>query len=181
MCAQTRYLRVVIFCVVSLLLVSCGSGASQDVPGDLVGGEIGLRLVPVTDRVGIDEVGDVEIHLDNVHNLYGLHLSLQFDPTMLRVQDGDLAQDGVQIVPGDLPAPDFAVRNVTDNERGTIEYAVVQLGPREPAEGSGVVATIRFQGVKKGNTRLTFLQTKLADPDGQELPVNAVSVELEVN
>lgn len=181
MLSKTRHDGAIALCFIALLLVSCGGGASQNAQGSLGSDETGLRLVPTTAKLGVNEAGDVEIHLDNVGNLYGLQLHIQFDPTLLQVQDAVLEQEGVQIAPGKLPAPDFAVRNVVDNSQGTINYAVVQLNPREPAHGSGVVATIRFQGVEKGTSSLTFLQAKLADPDGRELPVQLVNAKFRVN
>ncbi len=169
-------------CLIVLLLAGCSAGASPQAPsGDLDSDETGLRLVPATDALGVDEAGDVEIHLDNVGNLYGLQLHVQFDPTKLQVQDADQAQEGIQIAPGVLPAPDFAVRNVVDNKQGTIDYAVVQLSPRQPAQGSGVVATIHFQGVSKGDSPLTLQQVRLADPDGHELPVQILDAQFRVN
>ena len=174
---KTERNNALALCLIVLLLVGCGAGASEQAPSD----ETGLRLVPTTDALSVDEAGDVEIHLDNVGNLYGLQLHVQFDPTKLQVQDADQAQEGVQIAPGVLPAPDFAVRNVVDNERGTIEYAVIQLHPRQPAQGSGVVATIHFQGVSTGASPLTLQQVKLADPDGHELPVQLLDARFQVN
>lgn len=169
-------------CLIVLLLAGCGAGASSQAPSnDLSSNETGLRLVPTTDALNVNEAGEVEIHLDNVGNLYGLQLHLQFDPTRLQVQDADQTQEGVQIAPGVMPAPDFAVRNVVDNDRGTIEYAVIQLSPRQPAQGSGVVAVIHFQGVSRGDSPLTLQQVKLADPDGHELPVQILDARFQVN
>jgi hypothetical protein len=187
MFSKTGYSAITL-CLIALLLAGCGGGASQDiqvspdnVQASLNEDGTGLRLVPASGELSVDGVGDVEIRLDNANSLYGLQFYVQFDPAMLQVQDADPEQDGIQIAPGTLPAPDFAVRNVVDNSRGIIDYAVIQLHPREPAQGSGVVATIRFQGVGTGASPLTFLQAKLADPDGQELPVQLLDARFEVN
>jgi hypothetical protein len=164
-------------CFIVLLLAGCSAETVQQAPGD----QTGLRLVPTTDALSVNEAGEVEIHLDNAGNLYGLQLHVLFDPTKLQVQDADQTQEGVQIAPGVLPAPDFAVRNLVDNQQGRIEYAVIQLSPREPAQGSGVVATIQFQGVSQGDSPLTLQQVKLADPDGHELPVQILDAQFQVN
>jgi hypothetical protein len=175
----TRYSLIAV-CLLALLLSGCGANTS-DAQATSSGKGPKVRLVLTDDTLDVSETGDVEIHLDDVDNLYGMHLSLKFDPTTLRVQDADPAQQGIQIEPGLLPAPDFAVRNVADNDQGTIEYAVIQLYPREPATGSGVVATIRFQAVGKGESPLTFLQATLSDPDGQELPVQLAAAKFSVD
>ena len=206
---RLKHHSVVSLFLISLLLTACGGHVSPETPGraasservpqetesratsservaqetesSAVGGRTALRLLSTTDRLGVQQDGNVEIHLDHATNLYGLHVCLQFDPTKLRVKDADPAQEGIQIAPGDLPVPDFAARNLVDNERGTIDYAVVQLGPRLPATGSGVVATVHFQGVSPGVSPISFLRAELADPDGDELPVHIRDAELEVN
>lgn len=187
MLSKTRYSSAITLCLIALLLAGCGGGASQDTqvspdsPQASLDEETGLHLVPTSGQLSVNGAGDVEIRLENANSLYGLQFYIQFDPAMLQVQDADPEREGIQIVPGALPAPDFAVRNIVDNSRGIIDYAVVQLNPREPAHGSGVVATIRFQGIGTGTSPLTFLQAKLADPDGQELPVQLLDARFEVN
>lgn len=193
--AENKYYGVMILCIISLTLASCG-GETQDsraggalMPGashlsqlDKAQDVTGLRIVPtIASGLEVAETGAVEIRVDNAADLYGLHFSLNFDPMMLQVQDTDPTQEGVQIVPGILPAPDFTVVNTVDNERGTVEYAVIQLNPREPAQGDGVVAVIHFQGVGAGISPLTFLYAKLANPDGQEMSIQVINGTLEVN
>jgi hypothetical protein len=192
---RLKHHSVVSLFLISLLLTACGGHVSPETPGraasskrvaqetesSAVGGRTEFRLLSTTDRLGVQQDGNVEIHLDHAINLYGLHVCLQFDPTKLRVKDADPAQEGIQIAPGDLPVPDFAARNLVDNERGTIDYAVVQLGPRLPATGSGVVATVQFQGVSPGVSPISFLRAELADPDGDELPVHVRDAEIEVD
>lgn len=184
----------IMLCFLALLLANCGAetqdqrtgGASAPstphlAPPNATQDRPGLRIVPTTDRLGVTEAGVVEIHVNNVANLYGLHLSLRFDPQLLRVQDINPNHEGIQIAPGVLPAPDFTVINTANNERGTIEYAVTQLSPREPARGDGVVAIIHFQGVNTGVSPLSFSYVKLAGPDGRGMPVQPVDTTLEVN
>lgn len=185
---------MVVLFVASLLLASCGENARSSQTGQRPGSDVlnppqpnlaqnlaGLHIVPTASNLGVAEASSVEVRLENAVNLYGLHLSLQFDPRVLRVQDNDAAQDGVQIAPGVLPVPDFTVVNVADNEQGKIEYAVTQLNPRQPAQGDGVVAIIHFQTVGAGVSPLVFSYTKLAGPDGREIPVQVDDVTLKVS
>lgn len=184
----------VVLCLVALLLASCGRGTQNHQAGDVLVPDasrapgrvtsqdpVGLHIAPAAEKLSVAEAASVEIRLDHATDLYGLHLSLSFDPTKLVVQDSDPAQEGVQVTPGALPAPDFTVINKVDNEQGMVEYAVTQLNPREPAQGDGVVAVINFRGVGAGVSPLTFSYTKLAGPDGQEIPVEAASLTLEVS
>ncbi len=166
---------VVIVCLISLWLVGCtrGKPTGQNLPG--------LQIVPITNQLHVAEASVVEIRLNNAVDLYGLHLSVEFDPALLQVQDADPSEKGVQVAPGKLPAPDFTVVNQVDNARGSIEYAVTQLNPRQPAQGDGVVAVVYFEGVDAGVSSLTFSYVKLANPQGQEVPVQVVNATLEVD
>jgi hypothetical protein len=139
-----------------------------------------LRVVPVTSGIGVTESGKVEIRMNNAADLYGLHVALRFNPDLLTVQDINQEQEGVQIAPGVLPAPDFTVLNTADNDQGMVEYAVTQLNPRQPAQGDGVVAVIHFQGVGSGVSPLTLAYAKLSNPDGEEMPVQIVDATIQV-
>ena len=169
---------VVTVCLISLWLVGCGEESAQPTVDQNLPG---LQIVPTTNQLHVAEASVVEIQLYNAVDLYGLHLSLEFDPALLQVQDADPLRDGVQVASGGVPAPDFTVVNDVDNARGLIEYAVTQLNPRQPAQGDGVVAWIYFEGVDAGVSSLTFSYAKLANPQGQEVPVKLVNATLEVD
>jgi len=138
-----------------------------------------VRLEPFPGQEGADAV-TVAIHIENATRLYGAEVHLAFDPTRLEVQDADPDTEGVQIQAGDFPSPDFVVQNQADNARGTIDYAVTQLAPREAVDGSGVFATVTVKGKDKGTSSLTFVGAKLADPDGQEIPSQSVDGQVEI-
>ena len=77
------------------------------------------------------------MYWDDVTNLFGLDIRLRFNADMVQVEDGNPSKAGIQVLPGEFPVADFEVKNVVDNEAGTIWYAVTQLNPREPVSGSG--------------------------------------------
>jgi LysM repeat protein len=130
-----------------------------------------LQFDPASAQVGVGGVTAVQLRLENVDNLYGIEVHLAFDKDVVQVEDDDPARDGVQIAAGEIPYPDFPVQNMADNLGGRLDYAVVQLSPRPPASGSGVVATIRFRGMRAGTSAIHFTHAKLASPDGLAIPV----------
>jgi hypothetical protein len=134
----------------------------------------------VTEDVQIGQTGIVEIRLDNIADLYGLHIRVTFDPDHVQVEDANPEEAGVQIVPGEFPPADFVAAHRVDNEHGVIEYAVTQTAPREPVAGSGVVAAIHFRGVELGATSLVVEQALLSDKDGQAIAVSTTDGEIEV-
>ncbi len=148
-----------------------GIGSAQE--GALV------HLEPLPGQKGAD-AATVAIHIENATRLYGVEVHLAFDPTRLEVQDADPDTEGVQIQAGDFPSPDFIVQNQVDNAKGTIDYAVTQLAPREAVDGSGVLATVTVKGKDKGTSSLTFVGAKLANPDGQEIPSQTADGQVDI-
>jgi LysM repeat protein len=130
-----------------------------------------LHFDPSPLQVAVGGVAEVRLRLENVENLYGLEAHLTFDKNVVQVEDSDLNQEGVQIAAGEIPYPEFTVQNIVDNLGGWLDYATVQLAPRPAANGSGVVATIRFKGVSQGTSPIHFTSAKLASPDGFAIPV----------
>jgi hypothetical protein len=138
-----------------------------------------VRLEPLPGPEGADAIA-VAIHIENATRLYGIEVHLAFDPARLQVQDADPDKEGIQIQAGDFPSPDFVVQNQADNAKGTIDYAVTQLAPREAVDGSGILATVTVKGKDKGTSSLTFVGAKLANPDGQEIPSQTVDGQVEI-
>jgi LysM repeat protein len=130
-----------------------------------------LHFDPSPGQVTVGGVAAVQLRLENVANLYGIEVHLTFDARMVQVEDDDAGREGVQVAVGEIPHPEFLVQNIVDNTGGRLDYAVVQLAPRLPASGSGVVATIHFRGVSEGVSPIRFVGAKLASPDGVEIPV----------
>jgi hypothetical protein len=127
---------------------------------------------PNTEIHGCETV-DVEIWINDVTDLYGADVRLSFDPNVVEVVDADPNTAGVQIADGDLLGNIFTAKNEVDNSAGTIFYAVTQLNPQPPANGSGLLAVISFRAKSVGASDLDFTYTKLANRDGEELPATS--------
>ena len=156
--------HIVVVGLISLLFVACSGCASQKAPiAAAATGRTVLRLA--------EQGSDIEIRLDNVVDLYGLHIHVKFDPAKMQIRDADPDREGIQIAPGDLPAPDFVALNMVDNEHGMLDYAVMQTSPHQPVSGSGVAAVIHVQEGGVEGDPFTVIHVELADPDGNELPV----------
>jgi hypothetical protein len=168
----SRWVATLALLFVALLLsgLLTGTGSAQE--GATV------RLEPLSGQESADAV-TVAIRIENATRLYGVEVHLAFDPARLEVQDTDPDTEGVQIQVGEFPSPDFVVQNQADNTKGTIDYAVTQLAPREAVSGSGVLATVTAKGKDKDISSLTFVGAKLANPDGQEIPSQTVDGQIE--
>lgn len=106
--------------------------------------------------IGVGQVEVIKIRIENVKDLYGAELHMKFDPSVVEVVDADPTKDGIQLMPGDFPKPEFVALNRADNKVGTIDYALTQLNPTPPANGSGTVVSILFRGKALGkSTKIT--------------------------
>jgi LysM repeat protein len=128
-----------------------------------------VRIWSATQQVALGQSATVEIRVENVSGLAAADIELRFNPAILQVQDADSGRDGIQIQPGNFPAPDFVAMNTADNTTGIIRYALTQLPPHTPVSGSGLLATIVFRGQNNGTGDLTFDVVNLANAQGQQL------------
>lgn len=132
-----------------------------------------VRVQPGTQQIAIGQTATVEIRIENASGLYAADIELRFNPVALQVQDADPGRDGVQIQPGNFPSPDFVALNSADNATGIIRYALTQLPPKSPVNGSGLLATVVFRGQAAGTVDLTFSLVNLANAQGQQLPASS--------
>jgi hypothetical protein len=125
-------------------------GISEELPE----GGIGLRLVPRREALGVGEVIDVDVVIDNPEAVRAdsVTLFVEFDPQTLRVidtHDGNWIERHVNIWDGGyhLLFPfDVHLANHADNERGSVHYSMGFT--EEMPLPSGVIATIRFQALQ---------------------------------
>ena len=127
-------------------------------------------FVPVDQGlVRSEEEAALEVWVEDISRFYALDMEIRFDPNALQVIDADPDKEGVQIQPGQAPAPDFVATNSVDQEQGSIQYVVTQLAPREGFSGSGLVGRIAWQGTFDQDETITFETAILVDDSGQPI------------
>jgi hypothetical protein len=139
-----------------------------------------LHTSPQTAQLRVGDTTTMDVMLADVHGLYGVEIHLAFDPVALEVVDAAPDTEGVQIEPGTLPVPDFVVLNEVDNGAGTIDYAVTQLPPSDPGEGSGVVARVTFRAKRPSVSSVGFEQFLLADTIGGNIDARSQDGQIKV-
>lgn len=131
-----------------------------------------VRFDPETLQVGEGQVEEVNVIVENAHDIYGIDLRAEFDPNVMEIADADSTKDGVQMRPREFIKPDFLVRNVVDNEKGTLQYVVTEVNPTPPATGSGIVLTLLVRGKKQGKSSpFTINFVEVANGKGIKLPI----------
>ena len=130
------------------------------------GGETSLRFAKSSQPRAL------EIWVDNARNLYAVDLEIRFNPAKLQLADADAAQEGIQLQPGQTPAPDFIASNSGDNQTGVAHYVITQVAPREGFNGSGLIATLLWEG-QVDPAAVFFGQITLVDQNGQPIQATA--------
>jgi len=145
-------------------------------------GRAQVYILPPNEAAVTGQPVVVDIIAEGVSNLYGAELHLSFDPALVRLEDADPGQDGVQLTPGTLLSPDqgFVVANRADNQAGTAVFAVTLVNPAPPVDGNGVVARVAFVPLQPGALRLELENVKLVTRDLQTLDVSLSGLEVPV-
>jgi hypothetical protein len=141
-----------------------------------------LVVSPPDSELAIGGMFTVEVRIENVSNLYGADVRLQFDPSVVAVVDAS-PNSGTQIYPGPFPdvvSQGFVAANSADNVTGEIHYAATLLRPAAPASGSGVLAQIVFRGLASGASPIRFVNAQLSDPEGVQIQVGTADGMLHV-
>ncbi len=143
-----------------------------------------VSLDPDSAVILVGETTDVAVVISDASDLYSASIDLTFDATVLEVVDADPSRPGVQVFPGTFPGPSEGpgdiVTNVADNGAGTVDYDFTLLDPAPPVSGSGVLATIRFQGKALGTSDLTLVSATLWDPANEPIAASSSGGYVEV-
>lgn len=122
-------------------------------------------LVHVSPALVVVPVGDttcVDLRIENVENLFGFGTVMRFDPSRMvavKFEVGPFLQDGF-------------VNKSVDNTRGTLSLGITLFGTQTGRSGSGVLATACFQGLNRGHSAITLVDssTMLLDPNVSSIP-----------
>ncbi|MCB0200334.1 MAG: hypothetical protein KDI03_09720 [Anaerolineae bacterium] len=133
-----------------------------------------VRSDPSVLEISPGQTVTLTVVLDDAKDVYGIDVRASFDPQVVEVVDADPAKEGIQMIAGTFPQPDFVARNVADNEAGTLRYAITQVNPTEPANGSGTIYSVQFRAkTDAGESPFTIGLVEMADRMGQLLEVES--------
>ena len=117
-----------------------------------------LELTPSTQSVGIGNQATVNILVEEVIDLRGASITLNFDASKLQYSS---SADGGFIPGAFLPAP------TVDNINGSVTLDLASLS--SCTSGTGTIMTVTFDTVGAGNSTVTFGTTTLRDNDNNEI------------
>jgi len=128
-------------------------------------------LLPAASTMSPGGTLTLDVRVQGAVDLYGVDLCLSFDPTLLRVEDADPDDPGVQIADGGLfNAFYLFTRNLVVNETGSISYTAALMNPAPAVSEDGVVARITFRALGGGSGGIVFTRALLANQQAQQIP-----------
>jgi len=133
-----------------------------------------VTVNPASTNALLGKTITINITLSNVQNLYGLDVTLLWNPSALKIQNVNLRlgvesyADGVlhQVAGTDI----FVEENNADQANGEYHLVATSVAPAPSFSGSGTIASITFNVTDIGHSEL-ILTTELGDynPSGSNL------------
>jgi hypothetical protein len=124
------------------------------------GGAARISFRPASLNTQLNTAVTATIYAENVTNLQSAAAQIRFDPAILRVNNillGDLTQKNA---PALMPT-----KNIL-NDTGVADMSVTRGTAEGPASGSGVLFTVVFQAVGRGNTNVTVTSSSITGATG---------------
>ncbi len=123
--------------------------------------------------LGVGDTLEVTVEINQVENLMGAEVHLQFDPRYLQIEDAEPETEGVQVMHGEFLQPGFVAINTSDNESGKIDYAIAQMPSYNAVNGSGTLFTMRVRATALGSPNIILTSVVLADASAQQIPTTS--------
>ena len=125
----------------------------------------------------------VDVEVENVIGMYGYQLDLVFDNTALKfssIEEGEfLGKDGtVTYAICGLVGQMVGFQDITPgilsqvNSAGVITMAIARMGTATNVNGTGKLATVKFQVIQPKDSTIELQNVTLADSDGQTISVD---------
>ena len=119
-----------------------------------------IELTPPTQSVNQGTQATIEVVVEEVTNLRGATVTLNFDASKLQYVS---SADGGFIPSAFFPAP------TVDNVNGSIILDIAGMGASAYASGTGTIITVTFDTIGAGNSTVTFGATTLRDKDNIDI------------
>jgi hypothetical protein len=119
----------------------------------------------------------IELIAADVPPIYGVELSLKFNPEFLEIVDFDKKTPVIELEPGAFlnPAKAFFLQNTADNKTGSINYVMTLLNPAPEAQGNGILFRALVKAKKSGTTTIEISKAKFGASQGQTFEPSSVT------
>jgi general secretion pathway protein D len=151
---------------------SPAAGISSAAPDQTAGANVQgarLRFDPQTVSLAPGQTTTLGISVDNVADLYSIPMILQFDPTVISVED---IQHGGFLSSGNQ---EIAIVKGGDESKGQLMIAATRQPNTPGVSGSGTLLGLVVKALKPGNTNISIVQVNAKD--SQQKPLALITGE----
>lgn len=125
-------------------------------------------------------VVEIPIDIEDVVDLYGIEIELEFDPTFWEFEDADPRREGIQPAIGTFLDPGMTLFSIIDMEEGRIHLVMSQVNPSEAKSGDGNILVLYASALKTGVTSFEVTKVELSTRDGIGIEVEGVDGEVTI-
>jgi len=163
--------------ILLLLLISvCSFGLASAVEAQSIT-RAGL-LKDMEIRPGVEV--EIPIDIENVTDLYGIDIELEFDPEFWEFRDADTRREGIQPATGTFLDPGMTLFNIIDMEEGRIHLVLSQVNPSVGKSGTGNILVLYATALQTGTTSFEVSKVELSTRDGIGIEVEGVDGEVTI-
>jgi len=182
--ARKIYLGI-FFVIITMLTASCGGNSggagtsdsptapslSADFTPDAgtSSGTVSLQKMSV-----ISDIVYLDIYINNIDNVYGASIKLDYDSSKVRWVDTRNYQSG-NFLEKSGEQPFYVVALDGQTGEGRLVVGVSLLASATPASGSGTLITIPFRVTSRGSSSISLNSSFLIDSSGSPVSVSARS------
>lgn len=135
-----------------------------------------VKINPPSQNVGVNQEVTVGVEVENVENLFCFDLSLDYNSSLLELDDTNSHQIGDFLGQNTLTAIATSSATPVPNipEQKTFRLAVCKQGQMAGSSGLGTLFSLNFQALAEGTSPLTLSQVILLDSQG-----NGINTQIE--
>lgn len=123
---------------------------------------------------------EIPINIEDVVDLYGIEIELEFDPTYWEFEDADPRRTGIQPAIGTFLDPGMTLFSIIDMQEGRIHLVMSQVNPSQPKSGDGTIMVLYATAKKTGVTSFEVKKVELATRDGLDIAVEGVDGQITI-
>ena len=159
-----------------LLISLCSFGLTSAVEAKAIA-RAGL-LEDMEIRPGVEV--EIPIDIEDVVDLYGIDIELEFDPEFWEFRDADPRREGIQPATGTFLDPGMTLFNIIEPEEGRIHLVLSQVNPSVGKSGGGNILVLYATALKTGTTSFEVSKVELSTRDGIGIEVEGVDGEVTI-
>lgn len=123
---------------------------------------------------------EIPIEIENVVDLYGIDIEIEFDPTFWEFEDVDPRREGINPATGTFLDPGMTLFNNIYMDEGKIHLVISQVNPSEAKSGSGILLVLYATALKSGTTSFEVVKVEASTRDGIGIEIEGVDGEVSI-